>query len=89
MFKVLLVLICENEVTKSTKYLILALTAYKAAAEVIVNRLVYATLLYQITKPVLNLEKYKKFSWNHQEIFTLIRSAFNIFLMQLLGEFMF
>ena len=56
MFKELLVLICENEVTKSTNYLILALTAYKAAAEVIVNRLVYVTILYQIIKPVLNLE---------------------------------
>ena len=31
------------------------------------------------------MEKYKIFSWNHQAIFTIIRSAANIFLMQLLG----
>ena len=31
--------------------------------------------------------KIQAFSWNHQAIFTLIRSASNIFLMKLLGEF--
>ena len=33
------------------------------------------------------MKKYKKLSWNHQAIFTLIGSDVNIFLMQLLGEF--
>ena len=33
------------------------------------------------------MEKYKQFSWNHQSSFTLIRSAPNIFFVQLLREF--
>ena len=40
MFKELPDLIRENEVTKAMNYLILALTAYKAAVEVIFDRLV-------------------------------------------------
>ena len=87
MFKELPVLICENEVTKSMNYLILALTAYKGAADVIFNRLLNVLNVCRIIKPLLNLEKNKKFSWNHQAIFTLIRSASNNFLVQLLGEF--
>ena len=35
----------------------------------------------------MTLQKYKKFNWSHQAIFTLIRGASNIFLMQMLGEF--
>ena len=83
MFKELPVFKCENEVTEATNYLIMALTAYKAAAEVIFDRLLNVTIVCQIIKPVIKL----KFPWNHQAIFTLIRSASNIFLMQLLGEF--
>ena len=65
----------------------MALTAYKAAAEVIFDRLINVTLVCQIIKPLLTLQKCKKFNWSHQAIFILIRSASNIFLMQLLGEF--
>ena len=71
MFKELPVFVCENDVTKATNYLVTALAAYKATTEVIFNRLL----------------KYKDFSWNHQAIFTLIRSASSILLLQLLGEF--
>ena len=62
----------------------MALQAYKATAEAIFDRLVNVTIVCQIIKPLL---KCKEFSWNHQAIFTLIRSASSIFLMQLLGEF--
>jgi len=84
MFKELPVLLCENETTTAMNYLILALTAYKAAAEVIFDRLVNVTIVGQIIKPLLST---KTFSWSHQAIFTLIRSAANMFLMELLGEF--
>ena len=87
MFKELPILECKNEVTKATNYLILALTAYKATAEVIFDRLLNVTVVCQIIKPWVSMEKGEKFSWNHQAIFTLIRSAANIFLVQLLGEF--
>ena len=83
MFKELQVFKSENEVTEATNYLIMALTAYKAAAEVIFDRLLNVTIVCQIIKPLIKLN----LSWNHQAIFTLIRSASNIFLMQLLGEF--
>ena len=69
--------------TEATNYLIMALTAYKAAAAVIFKRLLNVTIVCQIIKPLIKLN----LSWNHQAIFTLIRSASNIFLMQLLGEF--
>ena len=74
---------CETEVTEATNYLIMALTAYKAAAEVVLDTLLNVTIVCQIIKPLIK----QKLSWNHQAIFTLIRSASNIFLMQLLGEF--
>ena len=45
MFKELPIRTCENEVTKATNYLILALTAYKAAAEVIFDRLLNVTIV--------------------------------------------
>ena len=80
MFNELPVFLCENNVTKATNYLVTALTAYKATTEVIFNRLLNVTIVCQIIKPLL---KYKDFSWNHQTIFTLIRSASNIFLMKL------
>ena len=50
MFKELPVLICENEVTKAMNYLIMALTAYKASAKVIFNRLLNVTIVCQIIK---------------------------------------
>ena len=87
MFNELPVLHCENEATMAMNYLILAFTAYKAAAEVIFDRLVNVTIVCQIIKPLLNLKKYNKFLWSHQAIFTLIRTASNIFLMELLGVF--
>ena len=39
MFKEMPILKCENEVTEATNYLIMALTAFKATAEVIFDRL--------------------------------------------------
>ena len=42
MFKEMPILTCENEVTEATNYL--ALTAYKATAEVIFDRLVNVTI---------------------------------------------
>ena len=74
---------CDNEVTVATNYLIMALTAYKATAEVIFDRLVNVTIVCQIIKPLIILN----FPWDHAAIFTLIRSASNIFLMKLLSEF--
>ena len=69
--------------TEATNYLILALTAYKATAKVIFDRLVNVTIVCQIIKPLI----IHNFPWNHPAIFTLIRSASNIFLMKLLPEF--
>ena len=83
MFKELPVFKSENEVTDATNYLIMALTAYKAAGEVIFYRLLNYTIVRQTIKPLIKLN----LSWNHQAIFTLIRSASNNFLVQLLGEF--
>ena len=61
----------------------MALTAYKAAAEVIYHRLFNVTIVCQIIKPLIK----KDIPWTHQAIFTLLRSAANIFLIKLLGEF--
>ena len=61
----------------------MALTAYKATAEVIFDRLVNVTIACQIIKPLI----IHNFPWNHAAIYTLIRSASNIFLMKLLSEF--
>jgi len=83
MFKEMPVFTCDNEVTTATNYLIMALTAYKATAEVIFDRLVNVTIVCQIIKPLIVLN----FPWDHGTIFTLIRSASNIFLMKLLSEF--
>ena len=83
MFKEMPILKCENEVTEATNYLIMALTAYKATAEVIFDRLVNVTIVCQIIKPLI----IHNLPWNHPAIFTLIRSASNIFLMKLLSEF--
>ena len=83
MFKEMPILKCENEVTEVTNYLIMALTAYKATAEVIFDRLMNVTIVCQIIKPLI----IQNIPWNHPAIFTLIRSASNIFLMKLLSEF--
>ena len=83
MFKELPKFKCENEVTEAKNYLIMALTAYKAAAEVIFDRMFNVTLVCQIIKPLIKQD----IAWTHTAIFTLIRSAANIFLMKLLGEF--
>ena len=47
MFKELPIFKCENEVTEAINYLIMALTAYKAAAEVIFDRLFHVTIVCQ------------------------------------------
>jgi len=74
----------NNEATTAMNYLITALTTYKAVTEVMFYRLINVTIVCQIIKPVL---QQKEFSWTHQAIFTLLRSATNIFLMKLLEEF--
>ena len=74
----------NNEVTMAKNYLIMALTAYKAITEVMFIRLLNVTIVCQIIKPIL---QDKEFSWTHQAVFSLIRSAANIFLMKLLQEF--
>ena len=83
MFKEIPILRCENEVTEATNYLIMALTAFKATAEVIFDRLMNVTIVCQIIKPLI----IQNLPWNHPAIFTLIRSASNIFLMKLFSEF--
>ena len=83
MFKEMPVFTCDNEVTTAKNYLIMALTAFKATAEVIFDRLVNVTIVCQIIKPLI----IQNFPWNHPAIFTLIRSASNIFLMKILSEF--
>ena len=55
MFKELPVFKCENEVIEATNYLIMALTVYKAAAEVIFDRLFNVTIVCQIIKPLIKL----------------------------------
>ena len=82
MFKELPILECEDNFSKAMNYLILALTAYKATAEVIFDRFVNVTLVCQVFKPMLKSQKFKNLNWSHQAIFNLLRSATNIFLMQ-------
>ena len=52
-FKELPIFKCENEVTEAINYLIMALTANKAAAEVIFDRLFNVTIVCQIIKPLI------------------------------------
>ena len=68
-------------------YLIFALTAYKATAEVVFDRLVNVTIVCQVFKPMLKSQNFKKLKWSHQSVFNLLRSATNIFVMQTLGEY--
>ena len=84
MFKEMPELRSNNEVTMAKNYLLMALTAYKATTEVMFIRLLNVTVVCQIIKPIL---QDKNFSWTHQAVFSLIRSAANIFLMKLLQEF--
>ena len=50
MFKELPVFECEDHYTKAMDYFVLALTAYKAAAEAIFDRLVNVTIVCQVFK---------------------------------------
>ena len=84
MFKEMPELKSDNEATMAKNYLIMALTAYKATTEVMFIRFLNVTVVCQIIKPIL---QDKNFSWTHQAVFSLIRSAANIFLMKLLQEF--
>ena len=77
MFKELPIFLCDNDVTKATNYLITALTAYTATAEVIFNRLLNVTIVCQIIKPLL---QYKQFSWTHQAMITLQAWVLEIFI---------
>ena len=87
MFKELPIIKGGNNTTKAMNYFVLALTAYKAVAEAIFDRLVNVTIVCQVIKPMLLLPEYKNLNWSHQAILTLLRSAANIFLMQTLGAF--
>ena len=53
MFTELPMLECEDNCAKAMNYLILALTAYKATAEVIFDRVVNVALVCQVFKPML------------------------------------
>ena len=70
MFKELPVLECENDYTKAMNYLVLALTAYIATAEVSCDRLINVTIVCQVFKPMLTLQTYKNLKWSHPAIFT-------------------
>jgi len=87
MFKELPILECEDDYVKAMNYLILALTAYKATAEVIYDRLINVSIVCQIFKHIHKTQKYKELNWSHQAIFNLLRSAANMFLLETLGEF--
>ena len=77
----------NKENTKAMKYFVLALAAYNAVAETIFDRLINATIVCQVLKPMLMLEKYRDLNWSHQAILTLLKSTTNIFLIQSLGEY--
>ena len=68
MFKELPILKYEDNYAKAINYLILALTAYKATAEVIYDRLINVNIVCQIFKPMLKMQKYKELKWSHQAI---------------------
>ena len=75
MFKELPFLECEDNHAKALNYLILALTAYKATAEVIYDRFVNVALVCQVFKPMLKSKRFRKCKWSNQAIFNLLRSA--------------
>ena len=72
-FKVLPVIECEDDDTKEITYCVLALTACKPVAETIFDRLIHITIVCQVFKPMLTLQKHKDLNWNHQAVFTLFK----------------
>ena len=86
-FKELPILECENDHAKAINYLLLALTAYRAATQVIYDRLINVVIVCSIFKPMFRTRKYNELNWSHQAIFNLLRSATNIFLIKTLEEF--
>ena len=54
---------------------------------IIQKRLIILFLLWQLTMLTLVLQTYKSLNWSHQAVFTFLRSATNIFLIQIIGEF--
>ena len=73
MFNELPVFECKNDDTKAMNYFILALTAHKAVAEIIFDRLVNVTIVCQIFKPLVTLPTHKNLNWSYQAIFKLLR----------------
>ena len=72
MFKELPILECENDHAKTMNYLMLALTAYRAATQVIYDRLINVIIVCSISKPILRIRKYNELNWSHQAIFNLL-----------------
>ena len=72
---------------KAMNYLLLALTAYRAATQVIYDRLINVIIVCSIFKPMFRTRKYNELNWSHQAVFNLHRSAANIFLIKTLEEF--
>ena len=86
-FKELPILECESDYAKAMNYLLLALTAYRAATQVIYDRLINVVIVCSIFKPMFRIRKYNELNWSHQAVFNLLRSAANIFLIKTLEEF--
>ena len=86
MFKELSVVKCEDDYMKAMNYLILGLTALIAVAEVIFDRLENVTIVCQIVKRLLTLQKYKSLNWRHRALFNVLRSATNIFLCGMMND---
>ena len=59
MFKELPILECKDNFSKAMNCLILALTAYKKTAEIIFDRFVNVTSVYQVFKPLLKSQNSK------------------------------
>jgi len=78
-----------DKVAKVMNYLLLALTAYKAATQVIYGRLINGIIICNIFKPMFKpmfrTRKYNELNWSHQAVFNLHRSAANIFLIKNIG----
>ena len=72
---------------KAMNYSLLALTAYRAATQVIYDRLINVIIICSIFKPMFRTRKYNELNWSHQAVFNLLRSATNIFLIKTLEEF--
>ena len=78
---------CENDHAKAINYLLLGLTAYRAATQVIYDRLINVIIVCNVFKPMLRMRKFNELNWSQQAIFNLLRSATNIFLIKTLEEF--